>query len=420
MTKKKKQKEKYIRLRKGKKSNSYQIDIPYSHGSETLHFVQTLNTANFEYDDNATLLAARMIRDKKLQEISTGKFIQKMPTVKWFYEKSWEFIPRSVKTRERHDSKFRQGIEPYADMPLNKITVADVQKCINDYAESHSQGETDRVLSIWRDIYKCAKILEYNIQDPTEAVIKPKSKIVITHKSQSVTDADIETMLVYILEYNPDAPDRWQNLATYYILNVMYYTGCRPAEVLPLLRSDIHDGYISITKSLGSTSRNKNVVVPTKTDGSTRKVPVSSELKPVIEEILKWSEHDEIFAKPDGSHYSITEFSSFIRRVSSRRGINFHSYMLRHKLSTDLVRNQNTRLAKDIMGHSNAGMTLSYARTTAEEMRQAVEGRTFAEKMPKKKISRHHHTSYQRWYFAQRFILDIKFILYTMRDSDIQ
>lgn len=420
MTRKKKQKEKYIRFRKGKKANSYQIDIPYSYGSETLHFVQTLNTADFEYDDNATLLAAKIIRDKKLQEISAKKFIQKTPSVRWFYEKSWEFIPRSVKTRERHDSKFRQGIEPYADIPLNKVTVADIQKCINDYSESHSQGETDRLLSIWRDIYKCANILEYDIQNATDAVIKPKSKVVIQRKSQSVTNDDIESMMIHLLEYNPEEKDRWQNLATYYILNIMYYTGCRPAEILPLLRSDIHDGYISITKSLGSTSKSKNVIVPTKTDGSTRNVPISSELKPILSEALKWSDREEIFSKPDGSHYSIDAFSGFIRRVAIRRGIDFHAYMLRHKLSTDLVRNQNTRLAKDIMGHSSAGMTLSYARTTAEEMRQAVEGRTFAEKMPKNNITVHHHTDYMHLYGIRKFLLSIDLIIYTKMSSDSQ
>lgn len=420
MTKKKKQKEKYIRLRKGKKSDSYQIDIPYSVGSETFHFVQTLNTADFELDDGATLLAARMIRDKKLQEINLGKLHGKIPSVEWFYNKSWELIPRSVKTRERHDSKFKQGFDAYAEIPLSKITIADIQKCLNDYSVDHSQGETDRVLSIWRDIYKCARILEYNITDITDAVIKPKSKVVIQKKSQSTTNEDIESFLIYVLEYNPHTKNRWMNLATYYVLNIMYYTGCRPSEVLPLTKADIHDGYISICKSLGSNSSEKNVIVPTKTDGSTRNVPVSSELKPILHEILLWSANESLFAKPDGTPFSITEFSAFVGRVAKKRGINFHSYMLRHLLSTDLVRNQNIRLAKDIMGHTNTGMTLSYARTSADEMRQAVEGRTFAENMPKKNISRQHHSAFHRWYFAQRIVLDLKFILYTMRYGDSQ
>ena len=416
MTKRKKLKEKYIRERKGKKSVSFQIDIPYTDGSgNPCHFTETVNSADYEYDTGSALLAARMIRDRALQDISSGKYRQKVPTVRWFYEKSWELIPRSIKTRELHDTRFRQGFVAYADVPLSKVTVADLQKCINDYSMNHSQGETDRLLSMWRYIYRCARILEYDITDITDSIIKPKSKVVVKKRSQSTTNADVEDLLIYILEFNPNGKKKWINYASYYILSIMYYTGCRPAEVLPLTRSDIHDGYISVTKALGSNSTEKDVIIPTKTDGSTRNVPISSELEPILQELLSWSSGDSLFMKPDGVPFSITEFSAYVGRVARKHKMDFHPYMLRHLLSTDLVRNKNVRLAKDIMGHASTGITISYARTSEDEMRQAIEGRTFAEVLPKKRISTQHRTAFQRWYYVQRFALDLRFIMCTVQ-----
>lgn len=418
MTKKKIQKEKYIRLRKGKKSNSYQIDIPYSFGNETFHFVQTLNTADFEYDDDATLLAARMIRDKKLQEINLGRMKGKTPPVAWFYEKSWEFIPRSLKTRERHDTIFNRAFSEQKNIPLSKITVADIQKMVNLYAETKSQGEVNRLMAIWRDVYKTARLIGYDVQNLSDMIIKPKSKIVVKKQSQITTNAEIEDFLIHVLEYPSTKKNRWINLATYYVLSIMYYTGCRPAEVLSLTRSDIHDDYISINKSLGSSAKKKDVIVPTKTEGSTRNVPVSSQLRNVLDELLLWTEKENLFERPDGTLYNTPTFSCLVNKIAKTNGVDFHAYMLRHLLSTDLVRNQNARLAKDIMGHSNAGMTISYARTSADEMRQAIEGRTFAENMPNPVRRVQHCTDFMKLYLVRKFALSLDLIRYAKRNSD--
>lgn len=318
MSKKKKFKEKYIRERIGKKYTSYQVDIPYTatDGTRT-HFVKTFRSSDYQYDAAMALIAARLERDKALQEINLNTIQSNIPTVGWFYQKSWDLMPRSLNTRMRHDAVYNKAMADYQNIELSKVKIQTVQECVNRYAENQTKTNITYIVSIWKEIYKTALMLGYPVTDFTSAVIVPKSKIVKKKINQSVDPADVETLLVCVLENQVWAKNENIHLAVYYFLNILYYTGCRPAEVFPLEKSDIHDDYISITKQLGSDTKKKNIVVPTKTDKSYRNVPVSDELKPVLKDMLSWAKYDRIFIDPmTGHYYNSMKFGQYLRRVA--------------------------------------------------------------------------------------------------------
>lgn len=405
-------KEKYIRERPGKKYTTYQIDVPYTDElGERQHYTESVRSCDYP-NKAAALTAARLLRDRALRDMQLGSFRRQYPTVGSLFEKKFDVLPRSVKTRKKHSSRFDRALGHLADVPIDRITLADVQTSVNAYAEEHSQYETERVLTLWRQIYKTAAVLGYDVRDLTAAVVVPRSKVVIKPREERITPDEVETFLAYVLEYNPREKDRTLSLCVYYVLCIMYHTGCRPAEALALCKSDIHPDHITITKSIGSDSNRLDIVVPTKTADSVRSVPVSKELSPILSELLKWAKNERLFLLSDGSQLSINVFSDYILRVAKFRHVKFHSYMLRHLMASDLVRTQSQRVAKDILGHASESMTLSYARTDQTELMAAIEKRTQknAENLPKNADIIRHYTALERWYLVYRFAITVRIL----------
>ena len=76
-----------------------------------------------------------------------------------------------------------------------------------------------------------------------------------------------------------------------------------------------------------------------------------------------------------GDLISTDYFSNFIRMISKKSGIEFRSYMLRHKFATDLQKTETPRTVQDLLGHASFQMSVEYARSTEEERQEAVKNR---------------------------------------------
>lgn len=368
-------KEKYIRLRKGKKSSKYEIGIPYFDDDGNRHYYSaTVSLTDFDGNKKLALAYAKKLRNEAEQKLATKK-PRSSASVGFLYSKKFELLPMSVKTKEKHDGLYNQSISKYANVRLRDITVEDLQTCLNDFALTHTRETTKRVLSLWRQIYKTASLLELDVEDITTRVIVPKSKITKPKKSVVFELEDFQRILDGLLTYGKS--DAYNNRAIWFMLNIMYYTGCRPAEALALTRSDIQKDYISINKAVGSSTSSKRVIVPTKTEASNRQVPISSNLAPILSDLLAWSKYEYLLADENGELFEINHVSNQIHLIAKKYGVHFNSYMLRHLMSSELLARGDSVIARDLLGHTSFGMTLDYARVSSSDIKKAIDNRNY-------------------------------------------
>lgn len=373
---------KYIRKRKRKYGTSFLIEIPYKDETGTSkRFTDTVRVIDYG-DEKTALIAAQRIRNNALHDIQTGKLRTSFPTVKYLYHAKWELMPLSMKSRKKYDVIYRSVFAQFGDVQISKITLADIQRTLNDRAETHTDDGVRRVATLWKQLYKTALMLGYDVTDLTDAVIMPKSKIAKKSKDVTLTVDQFKIVLDAVRSYDGG---KHNSQAIYYMLLIMYYTGCRPAEALALQRSDIHPDYISINKSVGSTATKSRQLIPTKTKSSIRHVPIVPELRTVLGELFDWSTGEQLLTDEQGNLFEIDYVSNFIRLASKRTGIHFNAYMLRHMMSSDLLHAGDSAVARDLLGHSSFGMTLDYARSTDKQLHDAIRNRTLAESQPKNK-----------------------------------
>ena len=137
-------------------------------------------------------------------------------------------------------------------------------------------------------------------------------------------------------------------------LKVLYYTGCRPNEIVNLRRQDIDDdGIIKIYQS--KVKKYKYVSVP----------PV------ILDELLTFQ--DKIF---DGFGKHIEFYSKKFRRIKIAMGlgIDYNLYTFRHTFATNLLnKTSDIHLVSKALGHSNIMMTSKhYANRSTKDIQDRV------------------------------------------------
>ena len=157
-------------------------------------------------------------------------------------------------------------------------------------------------------------------------------------------------------------PKQWQEIQDrtekdsdlHLYLKVLYYTGCRPNEIVNLRRQDIDDnGAIKIYQS--KVKKYKYVSVP----------PV------ILDELLTFQ--DKIF---DGFGKHIEFYSKKFRRIKIAMGlgIDYNLYTFRHTFATNLLnKTSDIHLVSKALGHSNIMMTSKhYANRSTKDIQDRV------------------------------------------------
>ena len=398
---------KYIRKRKRKYGDSFLVDIPFlNENGEQKHFTQTVKIIDYG-DEKTALIAAQRFRNEVLHDIQTGKLKRSYPTIKMLYQTKWQLMPLSITTHEKQDSIYKQSIIKIEDKYIDEVTITDIQLLLNEYAESHSNDGVKRLQTILRQIFKTARLLGYEIADLTESVIRPTSKIVTEKKPVDISDDDFQIILDGLLTYA--GYESYNRRCLWFMLKIMYHTGMRPSEVLALSADDITDSYIIVNKRVGSTTKEKQIITPPKTESSNRKIPITPALSEVLDDLILWSNHHYLLSMEDGQLWDIDKASDTINKVAKKHGIKFNAYMLRHKMSTDLLHHGDPVIARDLLGHTSFSMTLDYARSTDEQIRDAMI-QLSAENQPKNKSLRQPSEAMYKIYLIFRICALMRFL----------
>ena len=350
--------------------------IQIKKGGET--YRKSINVSDYPTPAMAMDVACE-IRDNILRSIRDDIVTEKFPTIQKLYERMSELFPYALKTKRKHDHYYASAISKYADIPINKITAADIQESINNYLTTHSQEDTNRCLSVWKKIYTTAQIEEIPIIDKTLKVSVVKSKIVVEPRDVKTTLENFNHFLDALLNYHTyDNKGRYRSMSIWYMLNIMYYTGIRNAEVFALRREniDLTNNVIKVRAMVGSDKKELGVIVPVKTVRSIRDIPICAELKEILLNLMAWHQFDYLICDYNGKLYKTDFVSNYITNVAKKNKIKFNAYMLRHLFSSDLIKsNTNLRTIQELMGHSSSSMTLAYARVTDEDKKAAIASR---------------------------------------------
>lgn len=348
--------------------------------TKTGMFNQTITIADYPTPAQA-MNAAIAIRDAALAERHTEKLVAHTPTVKEVFNATFEMFGYSIKTWNKHLGLYNASIIQFESVEIKKITAAEIIKSVTAFAQEHSDGTVERLISVWHSIFQAAQMMGYPVVDHSLTVRanRPKSKIVAEQRDVMATDEEIETFLDVLSTYNSTSIKGIYNARMVeMIVYTMLYTGCRPAEAIALTRDDINllTNEISINKSVGSThTASGKTIRTTKTRQSRRVVPIATPLKDRLVTYLAEHEHDLLFCDMNGNPLEINWLSNYIHLVSKKAGVHITLYMFRHKFSTDMLKVADLRTVQDLMGHEASGMTLSYARSTDDERKNAIDNR---------------------------------------------
>lgn len=324
--------------------------------------------------------AAITIRDQLLRDRQTGRAVMHDSTVGEVFRSTREIFAITAKTWIRHTFIFRTYMADFDTVPLAKIKPADIQKNLNTTAERASMDATERVLSVWRQIYKAAAMTELPISNKTLPVKLPvNKKPVVRHDDVILDPADFNRFVEWIEGTSPfvkDAKGKFRRPRLVFLLQLLYYTGARPSEVMALTRSDFDfvKREICINKRVGSNAKATRQIITPKTASSYRTVPISDALYPIVLQYFDLVPDEYILYDYDGLPFETNQVAATVSNWSRQSGIHVTMYMCRHSL-VHAMRKANIppRIQQDILGHTSFSMTQSYDRSSPEERRSALD-----------------------------------------------
>ena len=360
-------KEPYITQRQGKNGLwSFQVFIRTG---------ETTITKTFSEKDYASARvafeSAILFRNKTQYEIANSTVLRAQNlTVDDVFKDYLETCSMSYNTKSKHEKLYNRYIDTKS-VPIQKLTKADIIADLNAMTSEATDNTIMRVYTIYKnDIVGHALNNEYINRDLMAGIRRPESRKIATKKSTATdrhTILEVERLVLA-------SKMKWYNKKLiYYLMEVLYYTGMRPAEAEALTRDDIKTDHICVTKQLGSDKEDTNVVTRCKTDSSVREIPIHPELRPILDELLDFAKYDELFKRDDGHYMNSTYVGQCFRTVLKNTKIKFNLYMLRHHMATSLVtRGVDTRTTMELLGHTNYSMSLGYANSSEDLKDEAI------------------------------------------------
>ena len=376
-------KERYIYEKTSKKRGKYyEVKIKAEiNGKRTDKSFGKFYFADYPAGKKDALKQAVKCRSQALDDIEYNRLTVNEMTVDECFNEALKLLIDSKKNADRKKRMY-QKIQTYSPHLLNKsvkaVTTEDVLLNLRAVAENHSAGVIADVKTVWHQIFQTAQLKEIPVIDRTLMIKTPKSKVPKKKREYACTIEDVNQILECLETYGIGQKNpRHTAIDVWYMIMIMLYTGMRPQEVFALSRDeiDLDAGEITITQSVGSTRSETRQIIPTKTDQSVRPIPIASELRPILEELLEERDSELLFLAPDGQPYEIDTLDAFLFHMRKKYNLpRFTLYMCRHLFATGVYKMAvNKKAAQKLMGHASESMTLHYVNDDPEERRQLIE-----------------------------------------------
>ena len=241
---------------------------------------------------------------------------------------------------------------------LANIKPSFVRSWLADLKQQQNSAKTiNRKISSLKTFFKYQLKLGQLSVSPMATVVSPKQS---KRLPQFVDKRDTETLFTH-MEFADDWTGRTERL----ILQLLYHTGMRQAELIGLKESQIDFAKDSI-KVLGKGSKE-------------RIIPVGKELLTTIKAYIEQKQQE--MAQPDRTHllvringqplYPKWVYNAVKKYLSQVTTIDKKSpHILRHTFATHLTNNgADLNAVKELLGHSSLAATQIYTHNTIEKLK---------------------------------------------------
>lgn len=264
------------------------------------------------------------------------------------YDEWLETHSKSVKPSTVYSikSRYANHIKPaFADVLIDKITPADLQSYANEMPAKLVNYET--ILAYVNSILDFATRMQYIDDNPMKHVFIPENAVK-PHgdTSENYLDPDeIAKLLVAAKKVSPQ-------VFTYF--TILAHCGLRLGEGLALKFSDFDGDTVHISRTVTKDENGKQIVGPTKSKAGNRVLPVSPELKIVVN---NWNEQrffkdcDYMFANRFGKPLSLQQPRYWLDGVYSNLDANFKRITVhgfRHSFASRLYASDPRITIKDV------------------------------------------------------------------------
>lgn len=359
-----------VRPSRDGKNCTYRVYLVYYDNGVKKHYAKSFSSKKYGSKKLAFDIA-KDHRDEMRMRFAQNEYTDNSCCLDSLMELKEKTIIRSIHTNNVHKMYYNKFIKPITgNIDIKNVKAHQIQQSLNQMVDICSQDTINRVLSLWKSLYKTAIINDMCMSDTTIKVIPPKSNVVVKERNKTTSYKDMEMVCESILKHCEDR--EWSQLIVY-ALYIMYYTGLRPQEVYGLEKSniDLKQRKISVKQRVGSTSTEKKAIVNTKTRQSIRDVYYPPQLDEIFKDLMQ-RESDYLFMTKKGL-INGDKASDIIHRY---RPVDFRAYNLRHQFSTDLLqKGVDLRTIQEIMGHANPKMTINYARSDDDKKKKAINKR---------------------------------------------
>lgn len=269
------------------------------------------------------------------------------------------------------------------DIRIQKVTTAELQSFMNlkkDYANSY----IDKIYQMLGSIFKEAINRDIIIKNPLNNVIKPKS----SKKDKEIEALSIEEQKAFVKSLENE---QYKN-----IFLLALHSGMRIGEILALQPTDIDFDKKTITIDNTLTKdRNYNVIVgtTTKTYESTREIPITSILEPILQDSIKNyipNKNNLLFCHLNGSIIAPATMNTQFKKICKNAEIkvttvkkkkkdkyvnlktsSVNTHMLRHTYATRCIEaGVPAPVLQKLLGHKDISITLNTYTTVFNKFKE--------------------------------------------------
>lgn len=257
---------------------------------------------------------------------------------------------------------------------FKSIKYFEIQNTLNILSDCCTNDTINRVSGLWKRLYDVAIRNDIVIKDESRKIEKPQSELIETKREKTTSAEEIDEII-----YNIKSKSKSNNRNAFLMrkaIRILYYTGMRTQEVFAMKKSNLSfiDGhyYYLINESLGTSSKEKDVIRQTKTHASIRTIPLNDELKTDIEELIENNESDYLFIGNNGKFLFGENTIQYTNRYKPKDST-FTLYVCRNNFHTVLETNGvDLRTIDELVGHKTQSTTLSYVRSNNELKWKAI------------------------------------------------
>jgi integrase/recombinase XerC len=246
----------------------------------------------------------------------------------------------------------------FGDTALPDVKASFVRTWLASLKEQGMEAKSiNRKISALKSFFKYQLKEEILVTSPMASIISPKMN---KRLPQFVDKADINTLFSYV-----EFPDDWQGKTDRVLLQLLYNTGIRQAELVSLKESHV-DNYKKSIKVLGK--GNKERIIPISADLLILLKEYSADKRKNFETyesgVLLVNEKGKKLY-PKYVYNTVKKYLSKITTISKKS-----PHVLRHTFATHLMNNgADLNAVKELLGHTSLAATQIYTHNSIEKLK---------------------------------------------------